>query len=473
MCWVALDRGIKIAHRYGLAAPLEKWQKERELIKEDILKRGFDRTLHSFVQSYGSKEIDANLLLLALMNFLPFGEERIKGTIEMCQRRLLKDGFLLRYENDDGLKGREGAFIICNFWLIECLVYSGKIEQAKHLLVRTLKAANHLGLFSEEYDFTNKRMLGNFPQGLSHIGFINSIWTIMNMQYKISQKPLRKPLVQKFRKLIPAKIVLNKAERKFSDTNKDIAVQLKIALNNLQGAFFDYAEGRVDYEALKNSDNYKDYEILSQKLNSFDVFSLKTDAEKKAFWINIYNILIIHGVIELDIKRSVKEVFNFFARIGYIIGGFFFSADDIEHGILRKRRPHPGTGLQQFSLFDKRKALCLDRFDPRIHFALVCASSSCPPIEFYDASKIDRQLDIAAKSFINRKGIILDVEKNTVYLSQIFQWYADDFDKNQSAVLKYILHYADEKMKQYVLGNINNIKVQYLPYDWNLNRSLE
>lgn len=472
MCWSALDRGIKIARRYGFDAPLEEWENENERIKEDILEKGYEKSLGSFIQRYGFKELDASLLLLALMNFLPFDDERIKGTIKACKKHLLRNNFLLRYTNADGLKGEEGAFILCNFWLIECLALSEKTKEAKNLLATTLKAANHLGLFSEEYDFEKNQMLGNFPQAFSHIGFINAVSVIFNVQYKISQAQIQAGRLNHIRKLIPFRIILNKTDSRLEGTSKEIANQLKTTLNNLHGMFFDVAEGRVNYEAMKKSENYKNYLELAKRLNAFDSFSLKTNEEKKAFWINIYNILIIHGVIELDIENSVKEVFNFFNRIGYSIGGLYFTSDDIEHGILRANKPHPATRLKQFSWLDKRKALPVSKLDPRIHFALVCAASSCPPIEFYDADSIDKQLDVTGRSFFNRRGIVLDRANKALYLSQIFRWYASDFGTTKEKIIHYALTFADETIRSYVTENMSKIKIKYLPYNWNLNKAL-
>jgi GH15 family glucan-1,4-alpha-glucosidase len=473
MCWVALDRGIKIARRYGFEAPLLKWEEERNRIKEDILQKGYDMQLDSFVQSYGSKQIDASLLLMPLMNFLPIDDKRIQATIDACKRMLMRNGFLLRYTGEDGLKGEEGAFLLCNFWLVECLVLSGKIDEAKAFLATTSRAANHLGLFSEEYDFKDGQMLGNFPQAFSHIGYINAAYSILNAQMKNLKDKMHTPLSKRLQRLIPSRVILNKTDTIFTVPPQDIAAQLKVSLSNLQGAFFNVSEGRVNYEAMRKSESYQKYLQLAKRLNYFDPYTLKGDDEKKAFWINIYNIIIIHGVIELDIINSVKEVFNFFGRVAYTISGLSFTADDIEHGILRGNRQHPVSNLKLFSWFDKRKALCINRIDPRVHFTLVCASSSCPPIEFYDAQHIDNQLNIAGKSFINRKGLILDKKENVVYLSQVFKWYARDFGKDEKEVLEYAVSFADEKTKSYVFNNIDKIKLMYLPYDWNLNRVLE
>ena len=473
MCWVALDRGIKIAKRYGFDAPISKWKDERNKLTKDIIEKGYKKDVNSFVQHYNSKEIDASLLLLPLMDFLPIDDERIQNTINSCKKNLMKDGFLLRYTSQDGLKGKEGGFVLCNFWLIECLTKAGKIGEAEKQLATTLNAANHLGLFSEQYDVNNNQMLGNFPQAFSHIGYINAVSAILNSRKKKHRKTVRAPLLNRVQKLIPFRVVLNKSDLKRTETDKDIAAQLKRSLNNLQGVFFDVEAGRVNYDAMKKSASYKKYLALAGQLNHFDPFSLKTDDEKKAFWINIYNILIIHGVVDLDIKNSVQEVFNFFGRISYTIGGLYFTPDDIEHGILRGNKSHPLVHTRQFSIFDRRRVLCLKRPDHRIHFALVCASNSCPPIEFYDRKNIDMQLHLAGRSFMNRRGFVLDKRNNILYLSQIFKWYESDFGKNKNEILTSVMHYMGSEAAEYMYKHLKDLKIKYSPYDWNLNRTMK
>lgn len=472
MCWVALDRGIKIATRYGFDAPLNKWKRERDRIKEDVLGKGYDKDIKSFIQRYGSKDLDSSLLLLPLVNFLPINDKRVQGTIKACRKELMREGFLLRYSADDGLAGEEGSFILCNFWLIECLALSSAVDEAKEVLKRTTRAANHLGLLSEEYDSESGTMLGNFPQAFSHIGYINAVSAILNAEYKGFQESMNTPFAKRLQKLIPLRVELNKTEQKYAEPVLDIAAQLKALLGSLQGSFFNAIEGRVDYGSMRKSSGYKEYLKLAQRLNFFDPLLFKTDDEKKSFWINMYNILIIHGVIELEVRNSVKEIFNFFRRINYKIGGMNFSPDDIEHGILRKNKPHPAIPLRLFSRLDKRLPLAVDKFDPRIHFALVCASNSCPPIEFYDASRINQQLDIAGRSFVNRRGIILDEDNNILHLSQIFKWYNSDFGSSTEGAIKYIMDFADSKIREYVLNNLANLQIKYLPYDWGLNKIL-
>ena len=473
MCWVALDRGIIIAKRYGFDAPLKRWIEEREIIKNEILEKGFDREKQSFVQRYGSKELDASLLLLPLVNFLPIEDEKVQGTINACSAELMSNGFLSRYRVDDGLKGEEGEFVLCNFWLIECLARSNRIEEAEELMKKTLRSANQLGLFSEEFNSTTGEMLGNFPQAFSHIGYINAVTAILSASGNTFEEEARTTLAERLRKLIPLQAILNDGPETVTVTDAETAARLKQYLGRLQGAFFNVSMGRVNYQAMKRSKRFLEYLQLSASLRSFNPESLSDDNQKKAFWINIYNILIIHGVIEFDIRSSVLEIINFFGRIGYTIGSSFFTPDDIEHGILRKNRPHPAFRLRPFSPFDSRLPFMVETFDPRIHFALVCASSSCPPIEFYDPELIDNQLDIATRSFINRGGLETDRTNNTVYLSEIFKWYKRDFGKTGEELLSYLAKYADAETGEFLMSSRKKLKIEYLPYNWNLNSTLE
>lgn len=174
MCWVAIDRAIKIAEKKSFKAPLEKWEKIRGQIKESILKNGYNKDLNSFVQSYNSKYLDASNLLIPIVGFLPFDDPKVKGTISATLKYLTKNGFVHRYLSRDGLPGKEGGFILCTFWLIDCLALSVQTQKAEKMFLNLLKYTSPLGLFSEEIDPVKKTILGNFPQAFSHVGLINS-----------------------------------------------------------------------------------------------------------------------------------------------------------------------------------------------------------------------------------------------------------------------------------------------------------
>ncbi len=472
MCWVAVDRGIKIANRYGFDAPLEQWEEARQNMKQEILSRGFSQELNSFVQFYDSSDVDASLLSVAVLDFLPVTDSRIQGTIDACQRELMKKGFLARYVAHDGMEGAEGAFVLCNFWLVEALAISGKNREAKELLATTMQAGNHLGLFAEEYDPQNKELLGNFPQAFSHIGFINAVIAVKRLGLKKKRRKDLTAFKSFFKKIIPLPVTLNKHIADKEETSGHIAVMLKKSLNDLQGAFFNVQESRVDYAAMRKSESFRKYIELAGQLQIFDPFTLRTDSARKAFWINIYNILIIHAVVHYNVNRSVKEVPGFFKRPRYNIGGYLFSPDDIEHGILRGNRPRPGSKRKQLSDSDSRNKLTVNELDPRIHFALVCAASSCPPIEFYDAERIDNQLDVAGRSFLLRRGLSLDKKRSVIYLSRIFEWYDKEFAAKPGQLLPNILVYADPDTRDYIENNLDRLRIKYHIYNWNLNKAL-
>jgi GH15 family glucan-1,4-alpha-glucosidase len=188
MAWVALDRAIRHHEQFDGKGDVKRWRKNREMLHREICRKGFDKKLNSFVQSYGSKQLDASCLRIGLVGFLPMDDPRIIGTVEAIEKRLMKNGFVERYDTKktkDGLAGSEGAFLACSFWLVTNLWLIGRKEDAKAMFERLLALRNDVGLLSEEYDPFGKRMVGNFPQALSHIALIHSafamsgLWTPM------------------------------------------------------------------------------------------------------------------------------------------------------------------------------------------------------------------------------------------------------------------------------------------------------
>lgn len=177
MAWVAMDRAIKDIERYGLKGPVDRWRRLRKQMHEEICERGFDRKQNAFVQYYGGKELDASLLVLPLVGFLPADDPRVLGTLKAIEDQLLWDGFVLRYTTEsgvDGLPPGEGAFLLCTYWLVDNYALQGRMEEARELFDRLLAIRNDVGLLAEQYEPDLKRQLGNFPQAFSHIGLINS-----------------------------------------------------------------------------------------------------------------------------------------------------------------------------------------------------------------------------------------------------------------------------------------------------------
>ncbi|NEC22332.1 glycoside hydrolase family 15 protein [Streptomyces parvus] len=181
MAWVAVDRTIKLVESGDVEGPLERWYELRDDIHRDVCERGYDKERNTFTQSYGSKELDASLLLIPQMGFLPPDDKRVIGTIEAIQRELsTEDGFILRYPTEgedagvDGLEGDEGAFLACSFWMADDLAMIGRVDEARQLFEKLLSLRNDLGLLAEEWDSNLQRQVGNFPQAFSHVPLIDT-----------------------------------------------------------------------------------------------------------------------------------------------------------------------------------------------------------------------------------------------------------------------------------------------------------
>jgi GH15 family glucan-1,4-alpha-glucosidase len=177
MAWVAFDRAIKDAERDGLEAPIERWRQLRSAIHSQVCENGFNSNVNSFVQSYDSTYLDASLLLIPQVGFLPADDPRVVGTIEAVERNLVVDGLVLRYSTAtdvDALPAGEGAFLPCSFWLADGYLLTGRRQESETLFERLLSLSNDVGLFAEEYDPRAERMLGNFPQALTHMALVNT-----------------------------------------------------------------------------------------------------------------------------------------------------------------------------------------------------------------------------------------------------------------------------------------------------------
>jgi GH15 family glucan-1,4-alpha-glucosidase len=181
MAWVALDRMVKAVERFGLEGPVERWRNLRATIHEEVCRKGFDPERNTFVQYYGGTELDASLLMIPLVGFLPASDPRVRGTVEAIERDLMADGFVLRYRTKpdvDGLPPGEAPFLACTFWLADNYTLIGRKEDALRLFERLLDLRNDVGLLAEEYDPYPKRLVGNFPQAFSHVALINSAWNL-------------------------------------------------------------------------------------------------------------------------------------------------------------------------------------------------------------------------------------------------------------------------------------------------------
>ncbi len=193
MTWVAFDRAIKSAERFGLEGPVDRWKTLRDTICRDVCDKGFDREQNAFVESYGSKMLDASILLLPSVGFLPPSDPRVKGTLQAIERQMMRDGFVLRHDpRESEQQPAEGAFLACSLWLADAYALAGEYDKAQALFDRVVAVANDVGLLAEEYDSSARRQTGNFPQALTHIALINTAHNLSD-----ARRPAEKPAVQR------------------------------------------------------------------------------------------------------------------------------------------------------------------------------------------------------------------------------------------------------------------------------------
>jgi GH15 family glucan-1,4-alpha-glucosidase len=192
MAWVAVDRAVKSVERFGLDGPVGRWRALRDEIHAQVCAKGFDPGLNAFVQAYGSKNLDASVLMIPLVGFLPGDDPRVAGTAAAIQQRLAHGGFVARYDSkatDDGLPAGEGAFLPCTFWLADNLILQGRRDEATAIFDRLLGLCNDVGLIAEEYDAKAGRLVGNFPQAFSHIALVNTALNLSHEECPASQRP--------------------------------------------------------------------------------------------------------------------------------------------------------------------------------------------------------------------------------------------------------------------------------------------
>jgi hypothetical protein len=264
-------------------------------------------------------------------------------------------------------------------------------------------------------------------------------------------------------------LIINSQTASGREPADSIDIALRKAIADLQANFFDLEKGRINYSNMRGTPQFNSYVRMAGFLKKYDLRSLRDRGQRLAFWINLYNTMVVHGVVELGIKQSVKERRGFFDRLKYDIGGYLFSLNDIEHGILRGNRRIPYRFWKAFARNDPRCDFVVSPIDVRMHFTLVCGSQSCPPIGFYTADEIETQLDLAAQSFINSKEVEIIPEERVVRISQIFKWYRADFGSRDDLIRFFVGYLDDGERKDFLKNNKGRVQIRFNHYDWSLN----
>jgi hypothetical protein len=273
---------------------------------------------------------------------------------------------------------------------------------------------------------------------------------------------------------VQAEDVLNDSPaRPVPEAGMDPAADLKRALDSIKSGAVDDSGVHVDYGILRVSAAYQEFRTMcSPRLRTFDPARLASREERLAFWINLYNVLVMDAVIALGIQRSVREgrlgLLNFFRRATYNVGGHRISLDEIEHGILRGNQGNPMIPGRQFAAQDPRLGWVIRPSEPRIHFALNCASKSCPPIQVYTADKLESQLELAVYNFVSGTTEI-NPASQILMLSSIFKWFENDFGGRVGVLTFLVGHLLEDERRAWISQNQNTIRLQYRPFDWGLN----
>lgn len=251
--------------------------------------------------------------------------------------------------------------------------------------------------------------------------------------------------------------------------NPGLPAALAAALRALKAAAISADGLRADYAALAVDPAFRHYRAeLAPQLAGFDPAALTVRGARLAFWVNLYNLLVLDAVVALGVRRSVADRLaglSFFRRASYLIGGVRFSLEDIEHGVLRANAGNPFLPGPQFAADDSRLPLAVAPVDPRVHFALNCASRSCPPIAAYDTARIDEQLELAARAFVAADA---ELDGATLRLSAIFDWYRADFG-GYAGVVRFVRQYLPDDERRRRLAALREVDLVFKPYDWGLN----
>ena len=249
-----------------------------------------------------------------------------------------------------------------------------------------------------------------------------------------------------------------------------IIKELYRAISAITEKYIDPQHNIIQYSQFKNSIEYQKYQTATAFLQQFDPAALRTREQQLSFWLNIYNFLVIDGIVDFNIRNSVQEEKGFFTKTSYRLGEYVFSLDDIEHGILRNNQRRPYALFRQFGGSDPRQKFSMSLPDSRVHCCFCCAAKSSPSLTIYMPKHIDRQLDKAVTRYLLTNGMRVDRDKKEIWLSRSFYWYRKDFESGSNTLLDFIIDALKEKnLGQFIREERKHLTLRFMDYDWSLN----
>lgn len=466
MWWVVLDRGIQLAERHSLSGDASDWKKQRELLREDLVDRGYNRELGTFTVHYEGTHIDPTLAAIAVYGFLSVEDPRIRRTLSAIEKDYVRDNRLYNSLALNSTSDIPPIPIDCACWYTQCLALQGRTEHSAHGLRQVRSFGSKLGMFSNAYDDFFLQPVGGGPDIRAMSLFAQSI--VRHADARAKQEPAAKRSKDsRFGWLFRTAGLKPPSGETSEQERADTALQ--IALRELRHEFYDPHYQRMEYHRIRGARSYQRFLESITALQSFDPTCLTNDAARRSFWLNVFNASVIHGIIELGLTHSVQDVPLFFDRIQHRVGHQEFTPMDIEHGILRGNLPLPGRRRNRFSQRDSRRALALNNRDPRIHFALYGGNRGAPYLDVYTAESGETLLAQAARAFISSTSHA-DFKRNTLILSQKLEWYRGDFPEGQAAFMNYLSdHFDDPETSQWLAENGRRIRLAFREYDWTLN----
>jgi hypothetical protein len=460
---------IKISHI--LKEPRDEIEQWYSLTAKSVQERLYD-PVHGIFDAYDMRE-GKLLELETASGFMPlFGGAATKQQASRVYEYLDSKSFCALHQGNcftipsydtqkEGFKRenywRGPVWININWMLMHGLRRYGFVQKADSLAHDILELPIRFG-FYEYYDSFDGRGYGSKDFSWTAALFIDTAYeTYLKGGASMSKR------------ILFNNIILNKTGESSSIRETEISQKMLSVIKEIKAQYYT-PRGNVDYESIKTSDEYREYKNITASLRDFDLTLLHAENDKLAFWINLYNTIVVDGIIASGVQESVREAIGFFSKVKYRIGKYDFSPDDIEHGILRANRRKNYKPWSQFGPFNPKRKFSLKNLDPRIHFALVCGSRSCAPIKYYTPDGIDDELEMASQNFVNSSEVMIIPEENRVLISQIFKWYSEDFGGLRGIFDFIKKNILDDDKRNFLEKTGTRIKIDYLFYDWSLNK---